>query len=75
MGEGASRVFKDYGESLKCIQREYTPNMGSNRTEVVHSRIPPKLRERMGTLILRDYYDNESRFIKEVIVEKLKREE
>ena len=49
--------------------------MGSNRTEVVHSRIPLALRERMGTLILRDYYDNESRFIKEAIVEKVKREE
>ena len=62
------------GESLKCIQRAYNDNMGSNQTEVVHSRIPPALRKRMGDLILRDY-ENESRFIKEAIVEKVKREE
>ena len=50
--------------------------MGSNQTEVVHSRIPPELRDRMGNLIfLRDYYDNESRFIKEAIIEKVTREE
>ena len=55
----------------------YTPsNMSSKRKNtVVHARISFPLRKRMSDLIIRDYYDNESRFIKEAIVEKLKREE
>jgi len=47
--------------------------MSSRKTEVVHSRIPPKLRDAMKTIIYQDTHINESDFIRVAIREKVER--
>ena len=52
----------------------YPSNMGSKKTEIVHSRIPLLLRQKMGEIIKRDSYVSESDFIRAAIREKLQEE-
>jgi len=44
------------------------------KTEVVHSRIPLQLREKMNDAIRREFYVSESDFIRTAIREKLQEE-
>ena len=73
IGELSSGVAHEINNPLAVILSE------KQILEDLHKQtgeIPPELRDRMGNLIfLRDYYDNESRFIKEAIIEKVTREE